>query len=101
MISKDLFCKAMKMLLEQDKIDNEFSNILQKYGNGFLPFGADNKCREALLLVLKEGINDQYNYIDWWLYEGAPDYEIWSADQSKKWVLKDLGDLYDYIVSGE
>lgn len=101
MISKELFCKAMNMLLEQDKIDNEFSNILQKYGNGFLPFGADNKCREALLLVLKEDINDQYNYIDWWLYEGAPDYEIWSADQSKKWVLKDLGDLYDYIVSGE
>ena len=101
MISKELFCKAMNMLLEQDKIDNEFSNILQKYGNGFLPFGADNKCREALLLVLKEYINDQYDYIDWWLYEGAPDYEVWSADQSKKWVLKDLGALYDYIVNRE
>ena len=53
------------------------------------------------MLVLKEGVNDKYDYISWWLYEGAPDYKIWVEDGSREWVLKEPGALYDYIVSGE
>jgi len=49
--------------------------------------------------VLKETAGDKYDYISWWLYEGGPDYEVWSADQSHKWCLKELEDLYDFIIS--
>ena len=51
-----------------------------------------------LLLVLKEAVHDQYDYIGWWLYEGAEDYMIWEADTSRSWCLKEPEALYDYIV---
>ena len=52
---------------------------------------------EALMMLLKEAACDQYDYISWWLYEGAPDYRIWTQDEKKGWCLKDPGDLYDFI----
>lgn len=36
---------------------------------------------------------------DWWLYEGAPGYEAWSEDGSKKWVLKEPEALFDFITT--
>ena len=39
-----------------------------------------------------------YDYIDWLLYEGAPGYEVWSEDESKKWILKEPEALYDFIT---
>ncbi len=101
MISKETFCKALELILEQEKTDQEFSDALQKVGKGHFVFGTENKDFDALMLVLKEGVNDKYDYISWWLYEGAPNYKIWAEDGSKEWVLKEPEALYDYIVSGE
>lgn len=101
MIDKEVFCQALNLIQEQEKIDWEFGQALNKVGNGHFVFGTENKYLEALLLVLKAGVNDKYGYISWWLYEGAPDYEVWSADDSQKWVLKEPEALYDYITGGE
>lgn len=98
-ISKELFCKAIQLLQEQEAIDDEFGQALQKVGNGHFVFGTENKYREALLMVLKAGLNDQYDYIDWWLYEGAPDYKVWSEDESREWDLTEPETLYDFITT--
>ena len=97
MISKELFCKALDMIKEQEATDEDFGRALQKVGNGHFVFGTENKYREALLMVLKEAVNDRFDYIGWWLYEGAPNYMIWSEDETKEWCLKEPEDLYDYI----
>ena len=97
MVSKELFCKALRMIVEQEAIDEDFGRALQKVGNGHFAFGTENKYRQALLMVLKETVNDQYDYIGWWLYEGAPNYMVWSEDESKEWCLKEPEALYDYI----
>lgn len=85
MISKELFCKALDMIKEQEATDEDFGRALQKVGNGHFVFGTENKYREALLMVLKEAVNDRFDYIGWWLYEGAPNYMIWSEDETKEW----------------
>lgn len=71
-ISKELFCKALRMLREQEQIDNAFEDALQTVGSGFFIYSAENKYKEALLLILNESVNSQYDYIDWWLYEATP-----------------------------
>ena len=97
MISKELFCKALRLIREQEATDEDFGRALQKVGNGHFVFGIENKYRQALLMVLKETMNDQYDYIGWWLYEGEPNYMIWSEDESREWCLKEPEDLYDFI----
>ena len=97
MISNETFCKALRLIQEQEKIDDAFSEALKTVGNGFLAFGADNKYLAGLMLVLTEAVGDKYGYIGWWLYEGEPDYRVW--DDEHEWCLKEPEALYDCIVN--
>ena len=99
MLSKEGFCKALQMIKEQESIDEQFSKALNLVGDGHFVFGAENKYLMALRDVLKEAVNDQYDYIDWWLYEGAPDYKIWNEDESIEWDLTEPEALYDFITT--
>lgn len=78
-----------KRLLGQLEIDEQFSKALDLVGNGHFVFGAENKYLLALRDVLKEAVNDQYDYIDWWLYEATDDYTVWEADCTMKYGLLD------------
>ena len=73
MISKEGFCKALRMIKEQEAIDEQFSKALEMVGSGHFAFGADNKYLIALRNVLKETVVDLYDYIDWWLDEATDD----------------------------
>ena len=99
MISKEMFCKALRMIVEPEAINRRFAEALQLVGDGHYVFGTPNKYYDALLGVLKETVGDKYDYISWWLYEGAPDYKIWSTDESQEWDLKEPEALYDYITT--
>ena len=48
-------------------------------------------------MVLKEAVNDQYDYISWWLYD-TDDYIAETKDGSQKWDLRELEALYDYLM---
>lgn len=88
----------MALIQEQSEINERFSEALSLVGDGHFVFDGGEKYREALLLVLKEELHDQYDYIGWWLYEAADDYMVWTEDESKKWCLKEPAALYDYLV---
>ena len=99
MLSKDTFCKALLLIKEQDRINKRFAESLQTVGDGSYVFGTKNKYLEALLLVMKEAVNDKYDYIEWWLYEVSSDYKVWSKDETKVWTLDTPEALYDFIVN--
>lgn len=95
-ITKETFCKALELIQEQEAINEQFGKALNAVGDGHFVFGVKNRCLSAALLVLKEAMNDKYDYIDWWLYE-TNDYMIWSGDNTKSWNLREPEALYDYI----
>lgn len=97
MITKETFCKCLDLIQEQETINEQFSKALDLVGNGHFVYGTENRYLTALHLVLKETMNDQFDYIDWWLYDTS-DYMIWSKDEMKKWCLKAPEDLYDFMV---
>lgn len=98
MISKSTFCSAFSLMKQQEDINQEFTEALEKVGNGYFAFGTDNKYLEALLMVLKDAMNDKYDYISWWLYEASPEYKVWSKDEKKEWTLDTPEALYDFIM---
>ena len=100
MITKETFCTALSQIQEQREIDMKVSAAMELVGDGHYVFGSNNRYLTALLLVLKEAINDQYDYIEWWLYEATSNYRVWSEDGKQEWCLKEPGALYDFIVSG-
>jgi len=98
MISKETFCKALGLIQEQQETDRKVTDALLLVGNGSYVFGTENKYLEGLMMVLKEAVGDQYDYISWWLYD-TNDYRVWSEDDSKVWDLKEPEALYDYIIA--
>ena len=98
MLTKDTFCKCLAMIQEQDQINEQFSKALDLVGNGHFVFGTGNRYLTALHLAFKEAMNDQYDYLDWWLFETS-DYMIWTGDEKKEWCLKEPEALYDFIVT--
>ncbi len=99
LLIKTTFCQALRMIREQDAINEEVAVALGKVSDGCCTFGCDNKWLDALLMVLKEAVNDQYNYIEWWLYEATDDFKVWENDEGgREWCLKEPEALYDYIV---
>lgn len=99
MISKETFCKALQMIQAQEETDRKFSDALDLVGDGHFVFGVKNQYYSALLMVLKEAVNDQYDYIEWWLCEGEPDYKVWTDDEKQEWCLKEPEALYDFICN--
>ena len=84
MITKETFVKALQLIQEQQEINHQFAKALDLVGDGHYVFGVNNKFYDAAMLVLKEAVNDKYDYISWWLYEGEPDYKVWSSDSNLK-----------------
>ena len=68
-------------------------------GDGYFLYGVPNRYLNSLLLVLKEAVRDQYDYIEWWLYEESPDFRVYEAEGSRKWDLATPEALYEYIVT--
>lgn len=97
LLSKETFCKALRMIQSQEETDCVFSDALHLVGDGTFLYGVGNRYRQAALLVLANAVGDRYDYISWWLYEGAPDYEV--SDDTHTWHLKEPEDLYDYIIN--
>ena len=98
-LSKETFCRALRMIGEQESINEEVAKALSKVSDGCCAFGCENKWLDALLMVLKEVVHDQYDYIGWWLYDAAEDYKVWASDESgMEWCLKEPEALYDFII---
>ena len=98
MLSKETFCTALRLIKEQEETNRQFSDALALVCDGHYVYGTNDKYLSALLFVLKEAVHDQYDYISWWLYEGAEEYMIWEADNSRSWCLREPEALYDYIM---
>ena len=88
-----------QLLKEKEEINILFAKALDLVGDGHYVFGVNNKFYDAAMLVLKEAVNDKYDYISWWLYEGEPDYKVWSSDNTEEWNLTEPEALYDFIVN--
>ena len=99
MISKEMFCKALRMIVEQEEINRRFAEALQLVGNGHYVFGTPNKYYDALLEVLKETVGDKYDYISWWLYDGGDRIVSWEENgQTVSVNLTDVNALYCYLA---
>ena len=69
MLSKETFCEALRKIQAQKDRDEQFSKALTLMGDGHFVFEGGAPLLAALLDVLKEAVNDQYDYISWWLYD--------------------------------
>ena len=92
MLPKELFLSTLEKIQKQEARIDEFNTALSKICDGFPVFDSENQYLIALRELLKYTMQDQYDYIGWWLYE-APDagYTVWWDDEDGKEIRVDTG----------
>lgn len=98
-ITKETFCNVLALIKEQDEINEQFNKALDLVGNGHFVYGAENKYLKGLLLLIKEAMDDKYDYVGWWLYDATDDYTVYTEDCSRSWCLKEPEALYEFIIN--
>ena len=75
MLPKELFLSTLEKIQKQEARIDEFNTALSKICDGFPVFDSENQYLIALRELLKYTMQDQYDYIGWWLYE-APGLQV-------------------------
>lgn len=99
MLKRETFVMAINKIQRHQVLMDQLHQTLREFGDFTPNLDFDSLHLEALLTVLKEAMNDRYDYIGWWLYEAA-DYTVsWEEDGNTiERDLTDVNDLYDYII---
>ena len=104
MLSKETFCEALRKIQAQKDRDEQFSKALTLMGDGHFVFEGGAPLLAALLDVLKEAVNDQYDYISWWLYcrvDGASTESNRLAINQQLTALRSLAGQLGFSISAE
>lgn len=96
MISREIFNNCLISLSEQKELDDKLSEALTPFCDSTVYFGVNNYTKDALLDLLKDVCNDEFDFIRWWLYEGGKDKLVIDYDGTHH-VLETSDDLYNYI----
>lgn len=100
MIKKDDFVRSINALLKQAERDEEVNEALDVICNNehsFCVAETSTIVTTALLVLLRNLINDEDDYIGWWLYE---DVEKEVKDVFGNKIKVDTPEkLYDFLMS--
>jgi hypothetical protein len=97
MISFELFDKIISSIKEQDKIDEDVGRALELVCDSWVMFNTKNKKYWALSELLKETMNDDGDWISWWIYEHVE--KAWWDKKNNKHDLSTTKKLYDFLVN--
>ena len=99
MLTRETFVDAICKIKQHEELIDRLNSICREFGDFRPSLDFGNLHLQALLAVLKEAMDDEYDYISWWLYEGTDQTVSWEEDG--QWVtveLHDAGALYDYLA---
>ena len=100
MIRKDDFVHSINSILEQAERDEEINNALDVIcGNDYSSCVAETSTivTTALIELLGNLINDEDDYISWWLYEDVD--KIITDAFGNKIEIDTPEKLYDFLVN--
>lgn len=102
MISKDEFLKAIDATKSYSEVTNDIYNICRKHHMD-ASFGIGDNLVDAVIDVLMDGMNDEYEYIAWWVFDceyGKCNNTVIvkNDDGDKNCELDSAEKLYDFLV---
>ena len=102
MLSKETFVRALRLIQEQADIMDAVRQQLGRLGEKPTYFNIDSLHLQALLEVLTEVMEDNNDWIEWWLYEDVEKLVSWEENGEE--VTADLTEpeaLWDFLESNK
>lgn len=99
MLKRETFVSAIGKIKQHEAIMDKMRAILREFGDFAPSLDFGSLHLEALLAVLKDAMNDEGDYISWWLYEDLDHTITWTqGDYECSRDLNDVNALYDYLI---
>ena len=100
MLSKATFVRALRLIQEQADIMDAVRQQLGRLGEKPTYFNIDSLHLQALLEVLTEVMEDNNDWIEWWLYEDVEKLVSWEENGEEVTAdLTDPEDLWEFLES--
>lgn len=99
MLKRETFVDAISKIKQHEELMDRLDSICREFGDFRPSLDFGNLHLQSLLAVLKEAMDDEYDYISWWLYDGSDHTVSWEENGQQVSVdLKDADALYDYLA---
>ena len=99
MLKRATFVDAISKIKKHEELMDRLDTVCREFGSFRPSLDFGNLHLQALLEVLKDAMDDEYDYISWWLYEGTDHIVSWEENgQTVSVDLTDVNDLYDFLA---
>lgn len=99
MLTRKTFVDAISKIQKHEELMERLDSVCREFGSFRPSLDFGNLHLQALLEVLKEAMDDKYDYISWWLYDGSDHVVSWTEDgQDVSVDLTDVNALYDFLA---
>lgn len=99
MLKRETFVSAIDKIRKHEELMDKANKVFREFGDFAPSLDFGSLHLEALLAVLKDAMNDEYDYISWWLYENVDHTISWTEDgKERSRDLNDVNALYDYLA---
>lgn len=96
MLTRKTFVDAISKIQKHEELMERLDSVCREFGSFRPSLDFGNLHLQALLEVLKEAMDDKY---DWWLYDGSDHVVSWTEDgQDVSVDLTDVNALYDFLA---
>lgn len=102
MLTRETFVNAIGKIKKHEELMDRLDSVCREFGDFGHSLDLGNLHLQALLDVLKEAMNDESDYIGWWLYEDVEHVVTWE-EEGREIVrhLTDTNALYDFLVEND
>lgn len=99
MLTRETFMNAIRKIKKHEELMDRLDSVCREFGDFEPSLDFGNLHLQALLDVLQEAMNDESDYIGWWLYEDVEHVVTWE-EEGREIVrhLTDINALYDFLV---
>lgn len=98
-LKRETFVSAIDKIRKHEELMDKANKVFREFGDFAPSLDFGSLHLEALLAVLKDAMNDEYDYISWWLYDDVDHTITWmQGDYECSRDLNDVNALYDYLV---
>lgn len=97
MITLESFKKSIETIEKYNDLQDELYKTLNKITDGNFIVTIGDTLIADILRLLQESLNDEDDWIGWWMYEDVEKIIYYSAENRQVDVTK-VEDLYNFLV---
>ena len=99
MLTKEQFCEVIDLIKKQRVTDDKFYDGMEMaFPDSYPPILPNDNLWNALIKSLSYAMNDNDNFIEWWVFEDNMEGRLTVTDDTGEYAFHNAEELYNYLA---